>query len=67
MIGSDKVTPESIAKSIKEITQDPLIIKAAEEMSKNVHHEDGVMVAVNFIEDVGESFPYPWPINNITS
>lgn len=64
MIGSSKVTAESVAAAIQEVTIDEAILAAAEAMSVQVQAEDGVARAISFIDEMAASFSYPWPIKN---
>jgi sterol 3beta-glucosyltransferase len=64
MIGSPKLTAESLSAGIEEVTTDQSIIAAAQAMSPQVQSEDGVANAISFIDKMATSFSYPWPIKN---
>ncbi len=64
MVGSGKLTAESIAAGIEKVTTDQSIIAAAETISAQVQSEDGVADAISFIDKMATSFSYPWPIRN---
>ena len=62
MVGSPKLTAETIAAGIKEVTTDQAIIAAARAIGEQVLSEDGVANAISFIDKMATSFSYPWPI-----
>ena len=62
LVGSDKLTAETIAAGIKQVTSDQSIITAAQAMAEQVKTEDGVENAIRFIDKMAASFNYPWPI-----
>jgi len=62
MVGSPKLTAESVAAGIKQVTADTAIIAAAQAIGKQVQHEDGLANAISFIDKMAASFSYPWPI-----
>ncbi len=64
MIGSSKVTAESLSAGIKEVTTNESIITAAQAMRAQVQAEDGTVNAIRFIDKMATSFSYPWPITN---
>lgn len=64
MVGSRKLTAESIAAGIKEVTTNRAIVAAARVIGKQVQAEDGVANAISFIDRMATSFSYPWPIKN---
>ena len=64
MVGSAKLTAESIAVGIEEVMTDPSIIAAARAIGAQVQSEDGVKNAISFIDKMATSFSYPWPIKN---
>ena len=64
MVGSSKLTAESIAAGIKEVTTDQAIGVAARTIGEQVRAEDGVANAISFIDKMATSFSYPWPIKN---
>jgi hypothetical protein len=63
-VGSAKLTAESMATGIEEVTTDESIIAAAQAISVQVQLEDGVANAISFIDNMAMSFSYPWPIKN---
>jgi sterol 3beta-glucosyltransferase len=62
MVGSPKLTAESIAAGIKEVTTDQSIVAAARAIGDQVRAEDGLANAISFIDKMATSFSYPWPI-----
>jgi len=62
MVGSTKLTAESIAAGIEEMLTDKSIIAAAQAIGTQVQSEDGVASAIRFIDKMATSFSYPWPI-----
>ncbi|MEE8308552.1 MAG: glycosyltransferase [Gammaproteobacteria bacterium] len=62
MVGSPKLTAESIAAGIKEVTTDQSIVAAARAIGDQVRAEDGLANAISFIDKMAASFSYPWPI-----
>jgi len=64
MIGTAKVTAETLAQSITSVTTDETIKTKAKSLSKLVLEEDGVASAISFIDKMETSFSYPWPIEN---
>ena len=64
MLGSPKLTAESLSAGIEEVTTDQSIIAAAQAISAQVQSEDGVANAISFIDKMATSFSYPWPIKN---
>jgi sterol 3beta-glucosyltransferase len=64
MVGSAKLTAESMAAGIEEVTADKSIIAAAQAISAQVQSEDGAANAISFIDKMTASFSYPWPIKN---
>lgn len=62
MVGSAKLTAESIAEGIEKVTTNQSIIAAAQTMSAQVQSEDGLANAISFIDKMTTSFIYPWPI-----
>ena len=64
MVGSPKLTAESIAAGIKEVTTDQAIVATARTLGEQVRAEDGVANAISFIYKMATSFSYPWPIKN---
>jgi len=64
MVGSPKVTAESVAAGIKEVMTDQSIVAAARAIGEQVQAEDGLANAISFIDKVATSFSYPWPIRN---
>ena len=64
MIGSPKLTAESLSAGIEEVMTDQSIIAAAQAMSLQVQSEDGVANAISFINKMAKSFSYTWPIKN---
>lgn len=60
MVGSPKLTAESIAVGIKEVTTDASIVAAAQTIGEEVRAEDGLANAISFIGQMAESFEYPW-------
>jgi sterol 3beta-glucosyltransferase len=64
MVGSTKLTAESMAAGIKEVMTDQSIIAAARAIGAQVQSEDGVTNAISFIDKMATSFSYPWPIKN---
>jgi len=64
MIGSPKLTADSIATAIKSVTTDKDIITAAKAMSFQVQSEDGLENAISFIDHMVTTFSYPWAIKS---
>ncbi|UCC51249.1 MAG: hypothetical protein JSV68_19395, partial [Anaerolineaceae bacterium] len=64
MIGSSKLTAESLSAGIDEVTTDESIITAAQVMSAQIQAEDGLANAISLIDNMATSFSYPWPIIN---
>ncbi len=64
MVGSAKLTAESIAAGIEEVTTDQSIIAIARAISVQVQSEGGAEDAISFIDKMATSFLYPWPIKN---
>jgi sterol 3beta-glucosyltransferase len=64
MVGSAKLTAESIAAGIEEVTTDQSIIAIARAISVQVQSEGGVENAISFIDKMATSFSYPWPIKD---
>ena len=64
MVGSAKLTAESIAAGIEEVTTDQSIIATARAISVQVQSEGGVENAISFIDKMATSFSYPWPIKD---
>ncbi|GAB5494123.1 MAG: hypothetical protein Phog2KO_43380 [Phototrophicaceae bacterium] len=64
MIGSSKLTAESIGTSIKDVLADQSIIAAAQALGARVQSEDGVANAISFIDKMAASFSYPWATPN---
>ncbi|NRB39786.1 MAG: glycosyltransferase family 1 protein [Pseudomonadales bacterium] len=64
MVGSPKLSADSIAAGIAEVTTDPAISAAAQAISVQVQSEDGLANAISFIDKMATSFSYPWPIKN---
>ena len=62
MVGSAKLTAESIAAGIGEVMTDQSIIAAARAISRQVQSEDGVANAISFIDKMATLFSYPWPM-----
>ena len=62
MVGSPKLTAESIAAGIKEVTTDQSIVAAARAIGDQVRAEDGLANAISFIDKMATSFSYPWPV-----
>jgi sterol 3beta-glucosyltransferase len=62
MVGSPKLTAESIAAGIKEVTTDQSIVAAARAIGDQVRADDGLANAISFIDKMATSFSYPWPI-----
>jgi len=62
MVGSPKLTAETIAAGIKEVTTDQSIAAAARVIGEQVQSEDGVANAISFIDMMATSFSYPWPL-----
>jgi len=61
MVGSPKLTAESIAAGIKDVTTDESIVAAAQAIGEEVRTEDGLANAIRFIDKMAESFEYPCP------
>jgi sterol 3beta-glucosyltransferase len=61
MVGSPKLTAQSIAAGIKEVTTEKTIAAAAEVIGKEVRAEDGLANAIRFIDEMAASFKFPWP------
>lgn len=64
MVGSSKLTAESIATGITQVMTDQSIIATAQALGERVQSEDGVANAINFIDKMAASFSYPWPTQN---
>ena len=64
MVGSAKLTAETIAAGIEEVMTDQSIIAAARAIGEQVQSEVGVENAISFIDKMATSFSYPWPIKN---
>lgn len=62
MVGSPKLTAESVAKGIEKVTTDQNIITFAQAIGKQVKAEDGLANAISFIDKMAAEFSYPWPI-----
>lgn len=62
LIGSSRVTSESLSEAISEVISNPRYKERAKDMSESVRHEDGVGTAVAFLDDTAANFEYPWPM-----
>ena len=56
------VTVKELSTAINTAVTDQAIRRNVEEYSKVVAGEDGIANAIDFIEEVAGSFPFPWPI-----
>lgn len=61
MVGSPRLTPETVAAGITEVTTDPAMLAAAQAMGEQVRAENGVGTAIDFMDRAVVSFRYPWP------
>ncbi len=61
MMGTEKVTSQSLSSAITQVINNKQIAGAANRMSARVAKEDGVGNAVRFIDTMAATFTYPWP------
>jgi UDP:flavonoid glycosyltransferase YjiC (YdhE family) len=63
MVGSAKLTAESVTAAIVDVTTNQLILASVEQAAKQVKSENGLSNTVNFIDNMVTNFVYPWPTN----
>ncbi len=63
MVGTAKVTPQSIVAGFNEVISDAAIAATATALGEQVLQEDGANNALRVIDEMTVAFSHPWPTN----